>query len=264
MSTTSVSLLRRGWGLPLLVILTIPNAPGAGLSLEPQVLPRTLAFSRYIASLQNRDPFTESGPVAMSIRASLPGLYKDAELVAIRATGEDERSQYLVLGIEGDGAVAEEVVGRYLELERQLERLPPSSMAIAPANYKFHFRGEVKMGGAAAFAYNIAPLKNRTGMIKGQLWMDETGAAILVSGRLKAPDSMGGSIDLVREIKFVDGASARVTHLSFAHPILGRSELVVIEYPLGADFGPPVHGACQDSDSVPTLDGRHRNLILLQ
>ena len=111
MSTTSLSLLRRG-GLLLLVLLTIPNAPGAGLSLEPQVPPRTLAFARYIASLQNRDPFTESGPVAMSIQASLPRFYKDADLVAIRATGEDERSQYLVLGMEGDGAVAEEVVGR--------------------------------------------------------------------------------------------------------------------------------------------------------
>jgi len=179
----------------------------------------------------------------MSIQASLPGLYKDAELLAIRTPGEDERSQYLVLGIEGDGAVAQEVVGRYLELERLMESLPPSSIAIAPANYKFHFRGEVKTGGGAAFVYNIAPRKNRTGMIKGRLWMDETGTAILVSGRLTAPDSMGGGIDLVREIKIVGGASARVTHLRSAHPILGRSELVVTEYPLGVDFGAPRHGA---------------------
>jgi hypothetical protein len=54
-------------------------------------------------------------------------------------------------GTEGDAAVAEEVDGRYLELERQMESLPPSSVAIAPANYKFHFRGEVKTGGGAAF-----------------------------------------------------------------------------------------------------------------
>jgi hypothetical protein len=72
-------------------------------------------------------------------------------------------------------------------------------------------------------------------MIKGQLWkdsfwMDETGAAILVSGRLTAPDSMGGSIDLVGGIKFVDGASARVT----GPKRTGRYR----EYPLGVDFGP--------------------------
>jgi hypothetical protein len=52
--------------------------------------------------------------------------------VAIRATGEDERSQYLVLGIEGDGVVAEEVVGRYRELERQMESLLPFSLASHP------------------------------------------------------------------------------------------------------------------------------------
>jgi hypothetical protein len=103
---TSLSPTRRGWGLLLLVLLTIPNAPGAGVPLEPQVLTRTLFFARYIAWLQNRDPFTESGPVAMSSQGSLPGLYKDAELVATRATGEDERSQYLVVGMEGDGAFA--------------------------------------------------------------------------------------------------------------------------------------------------------------
>jgi len=42
------------------------------------------AFARYIAWLQARDPFAESGPVALAIVASLPGLDKQGSLLAIR------------------------------------------------------------------------------------------------------------------------------------------------------------------------------------
>jgi hypothetical protein len=43
-----------------------------------------VAFARYIASIHERNPFTESGPVAVEIQASLPGLYKESRVLAIR------------------------------------------------------------------------------------------------------------------------------------------------------------------------------------
>jgi len=94
-----------------------------------------VAFARYIASIHERNPFTESGPVAVEIQASLPGLYKESRVLAIRQTGESERSEYRVLQIEGDATVVQEVIARYFQVEEQLEDLPVSSVTITPANY---------------------------------------------------------------------------------------------------------------------------------
>jgi hypothetical protein len=46
-----------------------------------------LAFARYLVSIQQRNPFTESGPVGVEIEASLPGLAKEGSMSAVRQTG---------------------------------------------------------------------------------------------------------------------------------------------------------------------------------
>ena len=221
----------------LLLLLIAANAPAADLSMRMLGPPQNLAFARYIASLQKRDPFTESGPVLISIEASLPKLYKEAALLAIREPGENERSQYCVLQIEGDGTVTEEVIGRYFVLQEQMEELPVSSIVITPANYKFRFAAEVNTGGRSAYIYKIAPRKSRPGAITGQLWIDsDTGAEVMLTGHVRNAISIGGRADVVRDTKLLNGfAYARVTHLNFEVPRLGRGELVIKEYVLFPD-----------------------------
>src|SRR5580658_2318610 len=53
-----------------------------------------LAFGRYLASIQGRNSFTESGPVEVQIEASLPGLAKQRIMRAVRQTGASESSEY--------------------------------------------------------------------------------------------------------------------------------------------------------------------------
>src|SRR5260370_42050687 len=77
------------------------------------------AFARYIAWLNERDPFTESDPVALAIEASLPGLDKEGSLLAIREVGESERSQYGILELEGDSIVFERAIAPYFVAQRQ-------------------------------------------------------------------------------------------------------------------------------------------------
>ena len=222
------------WRTAVLVLLLVQHLPASDLLERPQSRPESIAFARYIASLEQRDPFTEKGPVAVLIEASLPHFYKDAQLLALRRTGENERSEYLILGMEGDGAALDEVTMRYFALQEEIENLPLSSIQISPENYKFRLRGEVKTGIGSAYVYDITPRKRRPGLFKGQIWIEAgTGAEVLISGRLAVGPSLGSSVDFVRETK-LDGASyARVTHLSVAVPLLGRSELVVTERPLG-------------------------------
>ncbi|HLJ48370.1 MAG TPA: hypothetical protein VKU01_20285 [Bryobacteraceae bacterium] len=232
MHTTSFFFGRR-----LLFVLSFLQTALAGeLFVAPQDSQPSHAFAQYVASIQRRDAFAESGPVGIVIEASVPSLYKEAGLAAIRRTGENERPEYLVLRMEGDGTVQEEVMARYFELQDHIEELPVSSIAITSANYKFRFQGEVKTGRGKAYVYEITPRKKRAGLIKGQLWMDaETGAEVMVTGRLRAPASLGGGVDLVRETTLQNGSAvARVTHVALAVPRLGRGEVVISEYPLSS------------------------------
>ncbi len=223
----------RGIGF-LLILVLIQNATANDFSIEPRLSPENLAFVRYITSLQKRDPLTESGPVAILIQASLPQLYKQAEMLAVRETGENEKGQYLIVYIAGDRTVVEEVMARSFELARTVEDLPLSSILITPANYKFRFRGEVKAGVDKAYVYDITPRERRLGLIKGQLWMDSaTGAEVVVTGRLTDVPSVLGGVDLVRDTKLLDGSVfERITHIGFKVPLLGRAEFLITEYPL--------------------------------
>ena len=96
-----------------LLVLLIPGRASAQplLMVQPTAPPESLAFARYVAWLNARDPFTESGPMIVAIAASLPGFDKQGSVVAIRDVGgESERNQYGIVGIEGDSIVIERAI----------------------------------------------------------------------------------------------------------------------------------------------------------
>jgi hypothetical protein len=227
---------RKVIGLMGLIAILIPiNARAESVSTVGPTSSAGLAFARYIASIQERNPFTDSGPVGVEIEASLPSLYKETRLVAIRDMGKSERSEYRVLRIEGDAIVAQEVIARYLALQELLEDLPVSSVEITPANYKFKYKGEIGTGGALAYVYEITPKKKRDGLIQGQIWIDSvTGAAILQSGRfVKTPSPFLGKIEVVRDTAVRDGSPlVRITHMTIETPRVGHGELTITEIPL--------------------------------
>ena len=135
---------RHVWTAFLLIVSIGPSARAADVSVPVSDPSRELAFARYATSHVERDPFKQSGPVGVSIEASLPELYKSAALFAVRKQGEDKRSELHVLQIAGDGTVADEVIERYFALRQEVDILPLSSVAITPSNYKFHYAGEVE------------------------------------------------------------------------------------------------------------------------
>ena len=112
------------WGRAVLVVFMIQHLAASDLFVRSQSRPDSVAFARYIASLEQPDPFTGVGPVAVLIEASLPHFYKDAQLLAIRRMGENERSEYLIAGLVGDGAALDEVTMRYFALQEEIEKLP--------------------------------------------------------------------------------------------------------------------------------------------
>jgi len=215
---------------------TVPPTTGLPTTVQPTAPPESIAFARYIAWLQARDPFTEAGPVALAIVASLPGLDKQGSLLAIREIGESERSQYGILQLQGDAVVFERAIAPFLMAQKQAEDLPLSSVIITPENYKFCYAGVVETADSAAYVFRITPRKNRAGLIRGELWIEPlTGAPVLVSGYLvNAASPSIRSIQVVHEIAILDGHPfARTTHMLIEARPVGRTELTIIELPLG-------------------------------
>jgi len=225
-----------------LLALLIPLSASAGELFVAPTSDEALVFARYLASIQGRDPLTESGPVAVVIDAWLPSAHKASRLVTLRDTSDSERSEYLVLNCEGDAAVLTEVIAPYLVAQEQLETLPVASVMITPANYKFHYIGAVGTDDAKAYAFQIAPKHKRNGLLRGELWIDgATGTALVQAGYLvKLPSRVIRRMDVVRHTKLAADGSvcARITRIAIELPRKQRAYLTMTEI--------------RPSDAVPT------------
>jgi hypothetical protein len=220
-------------GLAAFIALLIPTSIAGKEPISPTPSGQAIAFARYIASIQERNPFTESGPVMVGIDASLPTLYKQARLLAVRRTGDSEKPEYAVLQMEGDAIVMQEVVAHYFQIVEPIEDLPFISTAITPANYKFRYLGEIGKAGASAHRFQITPKKKHEGLIEGELWIDAaSGTEVLRAGRLVKTHSSGDRVRIVRDTSILNGYPLlRVTHVSIDTSCVGRGELSITELP---------------------------------
>jgi hypothetical protein len=209
-----------------------PQLGAAGLTVAGSA--PAMAFGRYLASLQERNPFTESGPIALEIEASLPTLAKHGSMQALRQTGASERSEYEAIKFDGDSTIKHEVIARYLAAEEQAEGLPYSSVAVTPANYKFRYAGSVETNGTAVYVFQIKPKKKHAGLIQGEIWIDSaTGIAVHQAGRfVKRPSIFIRRMEASRDTNLREGLPyTRVTHVSIDTRLVGRAELMITERP---------------------------------
>jgi len=195
--------------------------PGASVALE-----------RYLAGAANNAPWSEPNTVLLEIDASLPRLAERGNLRAIRQWSERQTPDYQVIRIEGDAMVKQRVLARYLTAEKEAAAMPPSSVAVTLANYKFRYLAS--SGGAPVYAFQITPRHKRTGLIKGELWIDgTTGLAVHEAGYLvKRPSIFIRRLKITRDISLSDGVPyLRTTHLDIDVRLVGRAELTIIESP---------------------------------
>jgi hypothetical protein len=212
--------------IALLVLLLPAPVWAAPPSIVQTVSAPSLALSRYLVSLGQSDPFHES---SVDIYAALPGSDKRGHMHAIRREG------YQAVQIEGDSTVKHQVIARYLDAELQARALPPSSVAITPANYRFRYAGSISSDESTVYVFEINPKKKRAGLMRGQVWIDgETGLVVRQSGRLvKSPSIFLRRIDITRDTTLRNGFPAsRTTHLIVNTRLFGQAELTIAERPL--------------------------------
>jgi hypothetical protein len=206
-----------------------PPAPTT-MSVDPP--DASLALERYLAGAANNVPWSEPNTVLLEVDASVPGLSERGKLRAIRHWPERQTPDYQVIRIEGDATVKRQVIARYLTAEKEAAAMPPSSIAVTLANYKFRYLAS--SGGTPLYAFEITPRHKRTGLIKGELWIDGvTGVAVHEAGYLvKRPSLFIRRLKITRDVSLSDGVpNVRTTHLDIDVRFAGRAELTIIESP---------------------------------
>jgi hypothetical protein len=196
--------------------------------------------------------------VGVEIEGTLPELFKESRLLALRSSADAHASQYVLLQVEGDSTVLQEIIVPYLAAQDQIGSLPASSVAITPANYRFHYLRDVGTGSAMAYVFRITPKKKRCGLIQGELWIDAmTGFGILQSGHfVKTGSDVVSRIMLVRETRFAAGVPfARVTHVTIETRRAGRGELTMVEYRLALDQDDATNGSAGRHAAVKSPAG---------
>jgi hypothetical protein len=210
----------------------LAGAPPASTMMSVAPPGASLALERYLASAGNNAPWSEPNTVLLEIDASLPRLAERGNLRAIRHWPERQTPDYQVIRIEGDATVKQRVIAGYLTAEKEAAAMPASSVAVTLTNYKFRYLAS--SGGTPVYAFQITPRHKRTGLIKGELWIDgATGLAVHEAGYLvKRPSIFIRRLKITRDVSLRDAVPyLRTTHLAIDVRFAGRAELTIIESP---------------------------------
>ncbi len=213
-----------------------------------------LALARYLAAPSQAPAWATA---TIDIQASIPRLAEHGHLRAIRRSPKDTpggaprfgRPEYQVLEMEGDRTVRQQVIARYLSAEVEAAAWPPASVAITPANYRFRYRGSIANGGTLAYIFEINPKKKRSGLIRGELWIDSASGLVLrQSGYLvRSPSIFVRRVEMTRDTAVRDGvAYERTTRLEIDTRLVGRAEMTITERPYSPAVGDAT-GICQPS-----------------
>lgn len=182
----------------ILVILALALS---GYAASPEAA--VLEYVRAIRVQRGRAAYT----VDVTISASLPALSKNGVLRAIKKHAS-EHFTYESMLFQGDGLIKNNVIARYLSAEVETQR-PEEKLAteISPLNYKFTPKGQEMVADREALVYEVKPLRRRSGLFRGRIWVDrQTSLPLKEQGKLdKLPSVWVKEIVFTREYTLEKG-----------------------------------------------------------
>ncbi len=183
-------------------------------------------LNKYLDATRTQQDVLRGVQMEVDIDATLPRLEKRGKMRVLRSMSRLGQISFRMLGFSGDTTIKKEVITRYLDAERQAR--DNGSIAISPANYKFHYKGVTERDGRQAVRFEITPKKKIVGLFKGELWLDaETGMPLRETGRfVKNPSVFLKKIQFVRDYEIRDGvAYPKHIESQVDTRLVGRAEL---------------------------------------
>ena len=212
-------------GVALFTVLSFPQE----LQAEPASEDIDSALVRkYVNATHVQQEALKGVEMEMEVEAKLPRLSKQGTLKALRNISRLGKITYKALGFSGDSTVKQEVIARYLSAES--EARDEGSIAITPANYKFHYLRRFSKDDRMVHIFELTPRKKMVGLFKGELWIDgATGMPVRESGQfVKSPSVFLKKIAFVRDYEMQDGISIPKHIASTVDTrLVGRAELQI-------------------------------------
>jgi len=214
----------------VLLALSFGLAPLAATELDSELGSSAGAIlNDYLAAWSAQAANKQQGSMELEISASIPKLRKQGRLHVLRSISRVGQVTFRVLGFQGDDAVKNQVIARYLEAEKQVQNDP--KLALVPANYKFKFKGERETDdGARVDVFQVSPRQKRAGLFKGELWLGaEKHLPVYEKGRLvKNPSIFFKKVEFEQAYSVCDGTPVP-DHMrsTIDTRIVGRVELNV-------------------------------------
>jgi len=213
---------------------------GLGLAWAAFAQQRTDAaavLDRYLAHVPTACETSEHA-VEMQIDATLPKLEKQGTMYGLKVVSDTGQVAYRFLRFTGDKLIKTDVIARFLTAETQA-RQQTGDVSISKANYKFKF---VRTD-AAAYVFELKPRQKRSGLFKGELWLDpSTAEPVREKGEfVKAPSIFVKKIRFVRDYRIAAAACAPPAHTSITVQtrIAGNAEMTVVQRPVSSNWQPP-------------------------
>jgi hypothetical protein len=206
-----------------LFLTMVPLGMGAE-PLNPEVI-----IERYLTAVRLADCNRQERVFDVVVEASLPRLHKHGTLRAVQYLSPARPPHYDAVRFDGDATIEKNVIARYLGLDQQAAR-QLRSMAVSPANYRFRFQRVADYNGRPAYVFRLEPNQKRTGLFRGELWLDaRTFLPLREWGQLvKSPSLFIKRVYFVRDFLVVDGRSVpRRTIAKVSTRLAGPAEVTV-------------------------------------
>lgn len=230
------------------LLLSILSA--GGLFAET-VTPPEQIVQKYCSASRDQGQSLDGSSMEVEIRASLPKLKKHGRLHALRRISALGRITYEHLAFEGDGAVKNQVIARYLESEIEAQKEPSPSLAVTPDNYKFKYEGRTELEGREAYVFSVKPRTKRVGLFQGSVWIDAaTFLRVQESGYLvKNPSIFLKKIAFTRRYEIRDGIPVPLQVASIVDTrIWGQAQLEIVYSNFSVDAPQPAVSARSDGE----------------
>lgn len=183
---------------------------------------------KYLDASRVQEDMLRGAQMEMDIDAKLPKLEKQGSLRVLRIISRLGKISFKTLGFSGDNTIKDEVIARYLALERDAHE--NSAIAITPTNYKFRLSATLTEGDQKFYIFQLTPKKKRVGLFKGEIWLDsQTGMPVREAGQfVKSPSFFIKKVKFVQEFALKDGVSVPAHIESTVDTrIAGRAELSI-------------------------------------
>jgi len=211
-----------------------------------QVLTPDEAVNQYLTASRDRQPGCSDGVFAVQIDASLPDLEKQGSMSGLKVVSRTGKTVYSGLRFTGDNVVKTAVIARFLANDVK----PPERVVgtdVTRQNYSFAYIRTSEYNGLVAYVFRLTPMRKRTGLFRGELWLDAATAAPfrLWGDFIKSPSLF------VRKIRFVQDYQ-RIGHcfhplrllITVETPIVGKVEMAVWLHPIECESAAAIVVGC--------------------